>query len=157
MNYRQPLAEKSDLFYRKHLNGTMSIDSQIDPELNVIVRIVTGKVDVSDITNAFYGSLTRAEFKKDMHVIWNLNDTDASDWGEEKFIGTIKLVRKNTKRRGSHYKIAIVAQKSLTFGIARMLESYAYELPQSIRVLKSMDDAYDWIVGPGDMSTRKQH
>jgi len=123
----------------------MSIDSQIDPELNVIVRIVTGEVAVSDVISAFYESLTRAEFKKDMNVIWNLNDAEVNDWKEEKFIEIIKLVGKNTTARGSNYKIAIVAQKILTFGVARMLESYGYKLPQSIRVLKCMDDAYDWI------------
>lgn len=54
----------------------MSIDSQIDPELNVIVRIVTGEVAVSDVISAFDESLTRAQFKKDMNVIWNLNDAE---------------------------------------------------------------------------------
>jgi len=96
----------------------MSIGSQIDSELNVIVRIVTGEVTVSDVISAFYESLTRAEFKKDMNVIWNLNDAEVNDWKEEKFIEIIKLVGKNTTARGSNYKIAIVAQKSLTFGIA---------------------------------------
>lgn len=123
----------------------MSIDSQIDPELNVIVRIVTGEVAVSDVISAFDESLTRAEFKKDMNVIWNLNDAEVSDWKEEKYLEIIKLIGKNTTLRGSNYKIAIVAQKNLTFGVARVLESYGYKLPQSIRVLKCMDDAYDWI------------
>lgn len=123
----------------------MSIDSQIDPELNVIIRIVTGEVAVSDVISAFDESLTRAEFKKDMNVIWNLNDAEVSDWKEEKYLEIIKLIGKNTTLRGSNYKIAIVAQKNLTFGVARVLESYGYKLPQSIRVLKCMDDAYDWI------------
>ena len=123
----------------------MPIDSQIEPELNVIVRIVTGEVAVSDVISAFDESLTRAEFKKDMNVIWNLNDAEVSDWKEEKYLEIIKLIGKNTTARGSNYKIAIVEQKNLTFGIARVLESYGYKLPQSIRVLKCMDDAYHWI------------
>lgn len=69
----------------------------------------------------------------------------SSDWKEEKYLEIIKLIGKNTTLRGSNYKIAIVAQKNLTFGVARVLESYGYKLPQSIRVLKCMDDAYDWI------------
>lgn len=122
-----------------------SIETTFNSDFNAIIRTVTAKITVADVKNVFDDSLHHAEFKKDMHVIWDIGKTDISTIEAHELIEIVNHIQSRADMRGSEYKIAIVAPTRLSYGISRMFEGYGYVLPQTIGILKNMDDAYHWI------------
>ncbi len=123
----------------------MAINNQIDSENNLIVRTILGELTMSDILDAINDSLADEEFSKDMHVIWNFNDADVSNQTTDDILEIIGHIKNSMDKRGSHYKIALVAPEDLSFGISRIFAGYGSELPLSIGVHRTIDDAYKWI------------
>lgn len=123
----------------------MSIASMVNQKSNTIIRTVTGKLTVADIKQAFADSLSHPDFKTNMHVIWNLNQADVSNVSANQLIEVVEYIRSNSDVRGADYKIILVAPVDLSFGLSRMFEGYGNNLPESIHVLKNMDEAYRWI------------
>ena len=123
----------------------MTVNNQIDLENNLIVRTISGELTLPDILAAFNDSLTDEDFSKDMNVIWNFNDADISVGTTDEILEIIDYIKNSMDKRGSDYKIALVAPEELSFGLSRMFASYGSELPLSIGVHRSIDDAYGWI------------
>jgi len=54
-------------------------------------------------------------------------------------------LEKNKKLFHSGSKVAIVASKNIVYGVSRMYEMLAGELPQTIRVFREMTGAEKWL------------
>ena len=125
----------------------MSIESRIIPEMHTILRTVTGSLSPADIDNAIAETLHHPAFEKGMHVIWELSDADISNVQSDELLEIIEVIRNSVEQRGSHYKIAVVANSNLAFGISRMFEGFGGGLPLAIGIHRSMEAACRWIRG----------
>ena len=123
----------------------MPIKSKINKEQNVIIRTVIGELVGSDMTVAFEYSLLDPDFKKNMHVIWDLTEADISKASTDQIMNVVQFIGNNIDDRGADYKIALVAPVDISFGISRMLGSYGGDLPISIHIVRTLGDAYSWI------------
>jgi len=125
----------------------MSIESTIKQDLNTILRTVTGELVLSDLKQALTESILHPDFKTNMHAIWDLTDADISKWSKTELIEAVEFIRSSSESRGDNYKIVIVAPEDLSFGISRMFEAFGDELPISIRVLRNIEEAYQYLEG----------
>jgi hypothetical protein len=125
----------------------MTINSEINTDLNIIIRTVIGKLEGADITSAFSESLSHPDFKINMHVIWDLTKADISNASAEQIIQVVEYIGNAIEDRGADYKLVIVAPVDLSFGISRIFGSYGYNFPVSIHIVRNMDEAYDLIGG----------
>lgn len=128
----------------------MPVVSRIDKTHNTIIRTVTGGLTVSDIAHAFSESLSDPDFRKDMHVVWDLSEADVSQISSKQLVEAVEYIGAHTGSRGADYKIAIVASKDINFAVSRMFEGYGSSLPVSINVFRSREDALAWIAAGPD-------
>ena len=125
----------------------MPVNSKVNTELNIIVRTVTGELASDDVSQAISESLLDPDFKENMHVIWDLTQADVNKISTEQLLYVVEYIRSKIDSRGANYKIAIVAEMDLSYGISKMFEGYGGDLPVSIHVYRNIDEAYQWIAG----------
>ena len=123
----------------------MPINSQINADLNTIIRTVTGKLTSTDVKEAISESLLHADFKKSMHVIWDLTAADTSKSSLDQLMDIVEYIRENFNVRGADYKIILVAPTDVNFSISRMFQCCGSELLTSIHVVKDLNEAYRYI------------
>ena len=122
----------------------MPIESKIDQSGLLTTHVVTGKLSAEMIINsikAFYRK------KPTKNVIWDCRDTEPDTLLTYSAIEDIVRLTKEHANRRESGKTALVVSTDETFGLGRMYEILAdiSDLPHSVRVFRSMDEATSWI------------
>lgn len=123
----------------------MSIDSHINYSLNTIIRRVTGKLQLQDIKDEIEQSLSHPYFQKNMHVVWDMSVAEFDEVKKEEIMELVQFVTHQMNIRGDDFKVALVAPLNTSFNISEMFESYASELPISIRPFRNTEAALEWV------------
>lgn len=76
--------------------------------------------------------------------IWDFRGC-ASDLDFEKMLEVKKYIESSYDERWTHRFTAFVVDQDLLFGLARMYEVIAEEVPTTIRIFKDMDEAENWL------------
>jgi predicted amino acid dehydrogenase len=109
----------------------MAIDTDVNTETNTITRTVLGKLNTA--------------FIKGMNAIWDLTQADVSNISTHDIMDLIKHIQKGFDKRGTDFKVAIVAPGDLSYGVSKIFEGHGTELPVSIRVMRNRKEADVWI------------
>jgi hypothetical protein len=123
----------------------MTVETIIDSEAGYITHEVTGVLTCKDIIDALSSRLTDSQYRPGMNVLWKSNKCEK-----------ISLSRKDIQNIADHvasnealnmgYKVAIVGSSDLEYGLGRMYQSLAELSIVEIKVFRSIDDAYQWIL-----------
>lgn len=122
----------------------MPVETVIDKKIGVMIRTVTGELTFEDIKSAFESSLSHPDFHKDMHVIWDLQNADASKIYQQDVIRIARYFESQLKKRVD-YKAAIVVSRDLEYGLSRMYQVAVADLPAKIGIFKRLGDAKNWV------------
>ncbi|OIO68223.1 MAG: hypothetical protein AUJ57_10350 [Zetaproteobacteria bacterium CG1_02_53_45] len=123
----------------------MPVLTHFEPENHMILRTATGALHAADMIEAMVQTLYQPPFRISMHAIWDITDADVSHLEREDLLTLVEHIRNYTDKRGSGYKIAIAAERDISFGIARMFAILCDELPICIAVFRNMELARNWI------------
>ena len=120
-----------------------SIETTYDLAHNLTIIKATGRMKPADFrewTAAYYtGTVT-------LHSLWDLSQADLSDIKTEDLRDdAVQTKDLADVRKGG--KTAIVSEKSLEFGIGRMLEVFygLEDMPFEIQVFYNLDSARRWL------------
>jgi hypothetical protein len=123
----------------------MAIDTDVNTETNTITRTVLGKLNTADIKMVTNDTLFHPDFIKGMNAIWDLTQADVSNISTHDIMDLIKHIQKGFDKRGTDFKVAIVAPGDLSYGVSKIFEGHGTELPVSIRVMRNRKEADVWI------------
>ncbi|PJA31395.1 MAG: hypothetical protein CO187_09640 [Zetaproteobacteria bacterium CG_4_9_14_3_um_filter_53_7] len=123
----------------------MPVLSHVDREKHTILRTASGILQTTDIIETIQQTLSLPSFVTGMHAIWDITNADVSHLERGDMLVVVDYIQSNTDKRGSGYKIAIAADRDISFGIARMFAILCDGLPFSIAVFRSMELARNWI------------
>lgn len=128
----------------------MPITFRAIPEYNLAILVHVGKIPDDEFL-AFYESLYKSDsFDPSMNLIVDLRKTDSSPRSTEalyRFAQSMRVTQGITTRT----KVAVVAPKDLSFGLARMCQTFADSVPWDFVVFRAMDAALAWLDLPGDL------
>lgn len=122
-----------------------SVTTELDPERNLIIQTVTGRLTLQDFIAAFKSALSHPDFTSGMNVLWDLTNASLADTEVNDMHQMINFIHYHISRRGTGFKLAIVAPGKLEFGLARMYEVYGEVLPFSKRAFYRMQEALEWV------------
>ncbi len=125
----------------------MSVKSTIDPNTGVIVHKATEQLSMPDLLGALDRITGHPLFQPGANALWDLSEVTVADADAKEFRELVVEVCKSIEGRGTGYKVAIVVPRDVDYGVARMYEAYASELPIELRVLRSSGDAWEWFSG----------
>ena len=103
--------------------------------------VVTGS-EINEVNDIIYESPDK--IKKIIYQICdltNVSDLDISTSELEVF----SIQDKKASKINPNMVIAVVGEKDITFGLARMWEAFSYDSPFETMVFRKMEDAQQWI------------
>ena len=136
----------------------MTIESHVRPEHNLVIFVHTGRVPDDEFLT-FYKSFFESDtFKPPMNLLVDLRETNSSSRSPEVLLRFAESVEAKLADITANTKVAVVAPKDLSFGLARMYEILSDSVHWDFVVFRAMDAATAWLGLPEDLTIRQsQH
>jgi hypothetical protein len=122
--------------------------TEFHPDRNLIVHRIHGEFTTKLFRATLNEELNHPEFRPAMNGLWDLTHADASKVTADDIQAMVRHMRQNIQRRGSGYRVAIVAPDDLAFGLSRMYETQTANLDREIRVVRDEATAEAWLAKP---------
>ena len=128
----------------------MPLKYHIRPEYNLIILVHIGTIPDDEFIN-FYKSL----YEKDpllttMNHLVDLRQTDSTPRSSSVLSQFAEFMKGRVTETAERPKVAVVAPKDLSFGLARMYEVFADQVKWDFVVFRDIDAALAWIGLPED-------
>lgn len=129
----------------------MPISFKTKPEYNLIIQTHIGRIPDDEFLSFYKDLYCDDSFDRSINQLVDLRETDSSPRSSEvlgefaEFIGAA-LVGVTTRP-----KVAVVAPKDLSFGLARMYEALTDTVPWDFMVFRTIDTALAWLGLPEDL------
>lgn len=125
----------------------MSITSSFDAERKVIIMKIAGDINAQELVEGYEAIFDHESFEPNMHAIWDLSGLDLRRIPLSEVRQLPAGLRKYMDRRGDIYKAALVTTRRVDFELLRIYLTILKLIGTNIRfrLVRSMDDAYDWI------------
>lgn len=129
----------------------MPIEYQGRPEHNLIILVHVGTIPDDEFLT-FYESLYGSnQFDPSMNLLVDLRQADSTSRSSVVLRQLANTVVERYKGITTRPKVAVVAPKDLSFGLARMYEVYADSVPWDFVVFRAVDAALAWLGVPDDL------
>ena len=123
----------------------MTLDTIIDTNINIVIHTAYGKFAPDDVKLILDGLINDTDFKKDMNVIWDFREVSDINFTADELRQIVSYTEVYLAHRTPGYKLAMVSDDDLIFGLARMFMAYCEHLPIRIMTLRSMEEAMEWV------------
>jgi len=122
-----------------------AVTTELDPGRNLIIQKVTGELSLYNFIAAFKTATSHPDFTSGMNVLWDLTDASLAQVEIQDMHRMIEFIQFHIEKRGTGFKLAIVAHGKLEFGLSRMYEVYGEVLPFAKKAFYTMQEALDWL------------
>ena len=123
----------------------MSVNTKFDKINNIIINTVNGDFTVNEFIDTFTKMLSNPDFSPGMNALWDFRNASLSSLSSNDLEKMIIFMERNIPQRGIDYKLAGVVSKDVDYGISRMFDAYAENLPLKKRVFRDYDEAIKWL------------
>jgi hypothetical protein len=122
------------------------VTTHVDEAAGFATHTATGDLTLDEIGEAFEALLEDPAFKPGLPVLWDLREASITSLSNLEIQQLLKLNAKRKDARGSG-RAAILVSKEVDYGIARMFQVYAEELPWETMVFRDFSQAEPWVTG----------
>ncbi len=133
----------------------MPIESYVRPDHNLAIFVHTGRVPDDEFLT-FYKSFFESDtFKPPVNILVDLRETSSSSRSPEALLSFAESVEAKLADITASTKVAVVAPKDLSFGLARMYDVLSGSVQWNFVVFRAMDAALAWLGLPEDTTIRQ--
>ena len=134
-------------YYILRNKSLVTVSTEIDVVRNLIIHRFSDSVSLPELTKTIEKTLSNPDYKVGMNAIWvcdkgteiNVNSSDVQLLGD--------IARQAFDKKENKYKLALVANDDLAYGMLRVYEGWCSNRPISINTFRHFDDALTWING----------
>ena len=127
---------------------SMQTTRKIDKKTGRVTITISGKIEfLKTIKTCAEEMLKDPDFHPGMDALWDLRTVEMKDMSTYDLRVLVSYIEAHQQERGAGYKVAIVVNKDLLFGGARMFEAFADTSPFSCRVFRDITQAESWLEG----------
>lgn len=123
----------------------MPVETIINREDNLIIHTITNVMDLPIIVSTITKTLKDPNYFAGMNAVWYFHDIVDASLSAEDLIYAAEYASKNIDVDGKPYRLALVAEDDLPYGLLRVYEAWSNERPVTIQNFRSIDAALDWI------------
>ena len=124
----------------------MIVNAAVDKNAEVMIHTVTGEITYEGIKSSYESVRSLSDFQENMNSIWDIRDADASKFDSQDVIKVARYFETQTKNR-AEYKTAIIVSRDLEYGLSKIYQVAAADLPAKIGVFDNLEEAKKWITG----------
>ena len=130
----------------------MNIEYFVRPEHNLVVFVQTGRVPDDQFLN-FYKSFFESDaFDLPLNILVDLRETSSSSRSPETLLRFAELAEKKLADVDNRTKVAVVAPRDTSFGLARMYEILSGPVDWDFVVFRATAAALAWLGLPENLS-----
>jgi hypothetical protein len=127
----------------------MPIKTELDDELGIVVHTILGDLKVEDVLLVQQQLYKDEDHDPSMPVLWDARLGKATNLSYDEMRQMMNDSRPMWDRMGPG-RTAIVTGSKADFGMARMYEALAHEMPREIVSFDDYEEAIEWLLGgPG--------
>jgi len=125
----------------------MIVNTVVDKKAEIMIHTVTGNMTYEGIKSSYEAALlTHPDFQDDMNSIWDIRGADASKFDSHDVIKIARYFETQTKNR-AEYKTAVIVSKDLEYGLSKIYQVAAADLPAKIGIFNNLEAAKEWVAG----------
>jgi hypothetical protein len=124
----------------------MPIKTELDEELGIVVHTILGNLKTEEVLEAQRRVYLDEDHDPRMPVLWDARLGRSSGLTYEDLRSLMERSRPLWDRMGPG-RTAIVTGSRADFGMARMYESLAHEMPRDIVSFDDYEEAIEWLTG----------
>ncbi len=129
----------------------MPITMNPKPEHRLIILTHTGMISDNEFNDFYWRFFHSDTFSNSMNLLIDLRETDSRPRSAVTLHQFAGFVRERLDELSICPKVAVVAPKSLSYGLARMYQSYSDSVPWEFVVFRAVDAALAWLDVPEDL------
>jgi len=126
----------------------MPIDYRVDSARRVLIAEVVGRVTDDDLLAYGRALLDDPRAGEANHEFVDLRSVDASSIITSQGVRALAQFWIDAYAKMSGGRLAILAESDVSYGMARMYQSYRADGPDEIRIFRDEAEAWDWICDP---------
>jgi hypothetical protein len=123
----------------------MAIVTHFDATSGLVTLKVDGEVDGPMIKEALQHVVDDPDFRRGADMLWDFTNARSHDPTAGGVQDLAMFVVSLKEKRGAGYRVALVASRDLEYGIARMYQAYAEQIPATLKVFRSLEEARLWL------------
>lgn len=123
----------------------MPVSTAINKEQNLIIHTITEYMDLSTLVGTISKTLKNPDYQPGMNAIWHFHDIDKINLSTDDLIFVADFASKNIDKNGKHYRLALVAEEDLAYGLTRIYEAWSSGRPVTINNFRDLEDARKWV------------
>ena len=132
----------------------MAIECRVRPEHNLAVLVHVGRIPDEEFL-AFYKSLYESDaLHPSMNLLVDLREADSAPRSSGVLRQLAEFMQTTYTDTTTRPKVAVVAPKDLSFGLANMYGVFAEAVPWEFVAFRAMDAALAWLGLPEDFLDR---
>jgi hypothetical protein len=126
------------------------IEFKLKKHLNLIIVRSSVVITADDLIETMHQIVNNNDYKPGMNIIYDNRLLENQLFTED--VQKVLLEFEKFTNKSLPIKIALIVKRDVQFGMARMTEAMANELPVEIRVCRSTDDTRIWLEIPDNES-----
>jgi len=132
----------------------MSIELHLRPDHHLAILIHIGTIPDDEFLSFYESLYENKSFNPTMDQLIDLRQADSEPRSPDVLRQFSEYVRTAFQDITKRPKIAVVAPKDLSFGLARMYQAFASSVPWEFMVFRAMGAALAWLGLPEDLMER---
>jgi len=123
----------------------MSVNTTINKEQNLVLHTITEYLDMSLLVETISTTLKSDDYEPGMNALWHFHDIKKMKLSSEELMFVAEFATKSIDKNGKHYRLALVAEEDLAFGLSRVYEAWSSDRPVTINNFRKLESALKWI------------
>lgn len=129
----------------------MPITLNAKPEHSLIVFTHIGEISDNEFLDFYWQFFQGDTLDPSKKLLIDLREADSRPRSSGTLHQFAGFVKEHLNNASTPPKVAVVAPKSLSFGLARMYQSYVDSVPWDFVVFRAIDAALAWLDVPEDL------
>ena len=123
----------------------MPISYHLKPDQKLVVLVHKGIISDEEFLSFYEALYEDAQFDKSFNLLVDLRQTESSVRSAAALNQFADFIRKQFVNISVKPKVAVVAPKDISFGLARMYEVFSDDVPWQFAVFRAADAALAWL------------
>lgn len=124
----------------------MPVKFELNPRGKYFISRWLGKVSDVEILEAYKGFFGGEAWSPSFNALTDLSQADFADVSADGLMKLAEFSKKNYNKHGiSVVKTAVFSPGDLEYGMARVYGAYTHDVPETVEVFRSYQDAVQWL------------
>lgn len=123
----------------------MAVNTEIDTSKNLIIHYFSENVSFPVLAKTIENTVANPDYRIGMNAVWVCEDGTHVDMSSVDAQNLSEYARQSFDQTGISYKLALVADDDLAYGMNQVYEGWSNDRPIEISTFRKLDEALSWI------------